>query len=221
MRRTPSRMSSSRDAGEVQAHRRAAAAVEVGGAARARTRRCAPRARGRAGRSCRCSRAASPTRTGRPAGAVHVASGGKCSASASSIVSRRRAVELAQLVEVVLPAALGEVGGDEQLATATTSRGRRPACPCSSSRAPARAPPPSRARMPGERIFENVPEVDDELAAVERVAASAAARPRSAAGRTGCPRAPAARARGRPRRGAGGAGATCVTPPGFWKVGTV
>ena len=34
MRRTPSRMSSSRDAGEVQPHRRAAAAVDVGGAAR-------------------------------------------------------------------------------------------------------------------------------------------------------------------------------------------
>ena len=56
---------------------------------RARTRRSRA-ARARAGRWCRCSRAACAQMNRPPCGRVHVASRGKCSASASSITSRRR-----------------------------------------------------------------------------------------------------------------------------------
>ena len=131
-------------------------------------------------------------------------------------------VEIAQALDVLDPGraavggALGEVGGDEQLGHRRAAqvgalfaevqllqhrpRRDRPAEAQARARGSSRTCP-GRSRGPTDVA---VP------ADVQRPAstASAAARPRSAAGRRGCPRAPAARARARPRPVAAGAAAT-------------
>ena len=98
-------------------------------------------------------------------------------------------------------------------------RGRWPACRAPSSPSRAAAPPPSPA---GSRARGSSTACRCRSRSRRRRGgrAAAGARPRSAAGRRGCPRPPAPRARAPARPGGGGARPTGVTPAGFWKVGT-
>ena len=154
-----------------------------------------------------------------PWGRVHVASGGKCSASAASIVVAAAAVELAQLVDVVLPAALGEVGRDEQLAQ---RRRAEVDALLADVHLVAHRPRRDRPAEPdaGREDLRERAEVDDELAAVEREQrrqrlALVAQQPV----RVVLEHEQLALVRdldSRRRRGS-----DIVTPPGFWKVGTV
>ena len=127
-------------------------------------------------------------------------------------------VELGQRAEVAPPVALGEVRDHEVL---RQRRGAEVGCrPCrgSSSRAPAAAPPSTRAAARA-RGSSRTSRGRSRTRRRRASTASAAGRPRSAAGRTGCPRARAARAAARLRPAAAAAPATASRRPGSGTTG--
>jgi len=216
-------LSSSDTTGEVQAHGGAAAGRR--GTPRGRGRRptfSESRPRQQVG-LCRCSRPAWPRMNSPPCGWGPLRPRGETArpahrASCRASAGRSRAASAGSRPS--FPSSAKYVA-TKYWVNSATSTGRPTACPMfifsSTGRGANRPAQPhaggrgSSRRCPGTRR-------------IHRRRSSggwAAARPRSAAGRTGCPRARAARARGRWRTSRSRRGSDSVTPAGFWKVGTV
>ena len=205
-------------AGEVQPHLRAAAPVEVGGAAGDERDVLAQRPRQQVGRVDVVGQlgpdeqAALRRRPGRLARQELLQRGEHDVAPAP--------VDPAQLVEVLAPVAVLEVGRDEVLVQRRGAQVGGLLAEVQALEDRRRAPRPSRAagRPRGSsRTCRRRSRSGRRRAST----ASAAARPRSAAARTGCPRGSRAPARWRSARARLRRSSGIVTPPGFWKFGIV
>ena len=127
------------------------------------------------------------------------------------------AIDLDQRPHVVLPRAGLEVRRDEVLGDRRRAQVGRLLAEVHLRQHRRRRHRPPQADPGGEDLRERA-RVDDEL--LDRASAAwAAARPRSGAGRRGCPRARAARARTRSGRARGGARAKASRPPGCGSSG--